>query len=391
MSSLFPKVAKIKTGMSSSDLSTGMRSIIDKSRKLIEIAYSNPTLLMDAEIIKLKVQAFINAMPRVKPHYAVKANPDAYLLKVLEQQDASFEVASDQEINLLDRLNLLSGDVHFSNPVKSERAILNAINKGIKWFTVDSKEELLKIFRIFPQAKLSLRIDVPNEGSDWPLTGKFGAKMSDVKEIIRLAARVKARLQGVSFHVGSQCRNPNSWKVAIDKAKYVMGELDTAGLRVSLLNIGGGFPVTMTIPVPEIEVIGDIINREILSLDKDLEIIAEPGRFLVADAGCLISQVIGTTSRDNVRWAYLDTGVFGGLLESSQGLSYKMFSNGVGRLVPWTIAGPTCDAVDVLPVKQLLPERLQTGDYIYILNAGAYTSVYASNFNGFSSPLVKFL
>ena len=391
MSSAFPKVPKSKTSIPSVKLSAGMRAIINKSIKLNEPLYKKPTLLMDAEIVEHKYKTFVGAMPRIKPHYAVKANSDPYLLQVMAKQHAGFEVASEEEINLLHKLELLNDNVHFSNPVKSDRSIITALEKGINWFALDSKEELFKIFKIQPKAKLSIRIDVPNEGSDWPLTGKFGAKESEIDEIISLAQSVKAKLKGVTFHVGSQCRNPNNWKVAIQRAKVVIRKLEVAGLPVCTLNIGGGFPVEMTSPVPEIEVIGDIVNKEISSLDKSMEIIAEPGRFLVAEAGCLLSQVIGTTLRDGARWAYLDTGVFGGLLESSQGLPYKMYTHAKGSLVPWTIAGPTCDAIDVLPDKQFLPESLEKGDFVYTINAGAYTSVYASHFNGFPPPDVRFM
>ncbi len=391
MAVTFQKTKQDAEKNSSQVCHSGMRSIISRGLDLIGDCYESPLLIMDTDIVKLKYKEFVDAMPDIQPHYAVKANPNPNLLATLHNLSSSFEVASLHEINLLDRLGFLTQDTHFSNPIKSEKSIGFAAKKGINWFTFDSAEELRKIKNIKPDAKLSLRIDVPNEGSDWPLSSKFGAKQHEVGTLIKLAKEVKADVCGLTFHVGSQCRNPENWAVAIKISQAIMTKMKDAGLKIEILNIGGGFPVELSTPVPSINQIGKVIASSLLVLPKNIKVIAEPGRFLVAEAGCLIAQVINTARRDSGRWVYLDVGMFGGLLEISQGLPYVMYAESSGDLVPWTIAGPTCDAIDVLPRQQLLPENIKTGDFVHILNAGAYTSVYASHFNGFPPPLLKFL
>jgi ornithine decarboxylase len=193
----------------------------------------------------------------------------------------------------------------------------------------------------------------------------------------------------VTFHVGSQCRNVENWHGAIDKSNRVFQKMRAVGLSPRVLNIGGGFPVRLTKPIPSIEVIGDTVNAAVADLPESIRIMAEPGRYLVSDAGCLVCQVIGRAQRGKQRWLYLDTGMFGGLFESTQGLQYELSTDRFGPLVPWHVAGPSCDSVDVLMHDQMLPDDLRTGDFVYVRNAGAYTTAYASGFNGFPLPDVK--
>ncbi len=359
--------------------------------RALEGGYSGPFLLIDPEIIREKYRRFLAAMPRVRPHYAVKANPDPRVVEILAAAGSGFEIASPAELDLLISLGVDASQVHYSNPVKARQYIQHAAERGVLWFAFDSVEELRKIHSIVPQARLYLRIDTPNIGSDWPLSGKFGAKLHDVSEIIDAAVQLGTDLCGVTFHVGSQCRNAANWRVAIQSAERIFGDMRQKGLSPTLLNIGGGFPVRLTKPIPSVEVIGDVVNEAIANLGNDIRVIAEPGRYLVSDSACFVCRVIGTTRRGDERWVYLDTGMFGGLLESTQGLQYQLETDRGGALVPWHVAGPTCDSVDVLMKDQMLPAGLQDDDFIYFPNAGAYTTAYASNFNGFPLPDVRFV
>jgi ornithine decarboxylase len=246
-----------------------------------------------------------------------------------------------------------------------------------------------KIHAIKPGAKLYLRIDTPNIGSDWPLDGKFGAHAGDVREIIAVAARMKADLAGVAFHVGSQCRNPENWRVGIEKARVAFDMMLKAGLNPRLLNIGGGFPVRHVKPIPSIEVIGDVVNRALEAFPADVKVVAEPGRYLVSDAGYFVCRVIGTATRAGKRWMHLDAGLFGGIIETTEGLKYRVRTDRSGPDIPWNVAGPTCDSIDVVMRDEPLPSDIEEGDYIYLKNAGAYTTAYASNFNGFPLPDVR--
>src|SRR5690348_3934917 len=351
--------------------------------------YTRPFLIVDTAIVRGKVRRFRATMPRVRPHYAVKANPDRRVLKVLIQEGCGFEIASTAELDLLLALGVPAAEVFFSNPVKSRDAIAYAAAKGVEWFVVDSVDELRRVHEIVPHAKLYLRIATPNIGSDWPLSGKFGAGAADAREIVGTAAKLGADLAGVTFHVGSQCRNPENWRVALEKARNLFDMMTKAGLRPRVLNIGGGFPVRHVKPIPSIETIGAVVNEGLKAFPEDVQVIAEPGRYLVSDAGYFVCRVLGTASRGGKRWMHWDAGLFGGVIESSEGLKYRIRTDRSGPDIPWTVGGPTCDSVDIVMRDEPLPSDLQEGDFIYIRNAGAYTTAYASQFNGFPLPEVR--
>ncbi|MBI2312530.1 MAG: type III PLP-dependent enzyme [Betaproteobacteria bacterium] len=358
----------------------------DKVRQILASGYHKPFLLVDSQLVREKTRRFKAAMPRVCPHYAVKANPDPRVLKVLIEEGAGFEIASIPELDLLLGLGVPAAEIYYSNPVKSRAYLEYAAAKGVEWYVLDSVEELRKIVSVKPDARLYLRIETPNIGSDWPLSGKFGAQLADARQIIAAAVELKADLAGVTFHVGSQCRNPENWRVGTERAQKVFADMKKAGLRPRLLNIGGGFPVRHVKPIPSIEVIGEVVNRAIADIPEDVRIMAEPGRYLVSDAGYFVCRVIGTSTRGGKRWMYWDAGVFGGVIETMEGLKYKVKTDRTGPDVPWNVAGPTCDSVDVMMKDELLPSDMQEGDFVYVKNAGAYTTAYASNFNGFPLP-----
>ena len=351
--------------------------------------YQRPFLLIDRSIVRQKTRRFKTAMPRVHPHYAVKANPDVLVLKTLIEEGAGFEIASIAELDLLMNLGVSAAEIFYSNPMKSRAYLEYAAMKGVEWYVLDSIEELRKIVSVKPDAKMYLRIDTPNIGSDWPLAGKFGTHLADINEIIQEAVKLTADLAGVTFHVGSQCRNPQNWRVGIERAKKVFADMKLAGLNPRLLNIGGGYPVRHIKPIPSIEIIAEVINDAIADLPDNIRIMAEPGRYLVSDSAYFVCRVVGTATRNGKRWMYWDAGMFGGVIEITEGLRYEILTDRKSSDIPWSVAGPTCDSVDILMHDLMLPSDIQEGDFIYIPNAGAYTTAYASNFNGFPLPDVK--
>ncbi len=351
--------------------------------------YTRPFLIVDTAIVRTKLQRFRAAMPRVRPHYAVKANPDRRVLRSLAQEGAGFEIASVAELDLLLALGVNAADVFYSNPIKSRDSIAYAAGKGVEWFVIDTVEELHRVFSIKPDAKQYLRIATPNIGSDWPLSGKFGAGAAEIRDAIAAAASRGVDLAGITFHVGSQCRNPENWRVGIEKARILFDVMAKAGLRPRMLDIGGGFPVRHVKPIPSIEVIGEVVNLALQAFSPDAQVIAEPGRYLTSDAGYFVCRVLGTATRGGKRWMHWDAGMFGGVIETTEGLKYRIRSDRSGPDVAWTVAGPTCDSVDVVMRDEMLPSDLQEGDFIYIKNAGAYTTAYASQFNGFPLPEVR--
>lgn len=361
-------------------------------REAVKEGHHTPFLLLDPELIRIKARRFKAAMPRVQPHYALKANPHPMVIRTLIQEGVGFEIASIAELDMLRKFSVPAKDIYYSNPIKSSEYLEYAARMGVEWYVMDCVDELRKIVRIKPDAKLYLRIDTQNLGSDWPLSGKFGASLPESKEIIAEAVRLKADLAGVTFHVGSQCRNVDNWHIGIDNAKMVFDLMREEGLEPRLLNIGGGYPVRHVKPIPSIEKIGESVNAAIADLPDSIRIMAEPGRFLVSDSAYYVCRVVGTASRAGVRWIYLDAGVFGGLIEAHEGLQYEVYTDAESETeIPCTVAGPTCDSLDIICRDEMLPEDLEEGDYVYIPNAGAYTTAYASTFNGFPLPEVVVL
>jgi ornithine decarboxylase len=174
--------------------------------------------------------------------------------------------------------------------------------------------------------------------------------------------------------------------VGIERAVKVFSDMREMGLNPRLLNIGGGYPVRHLKPIPSIEVIAEVINAAIADLPEEIQIIAEPGRYLVSDSAYFVCRVAGIATRNGKRWMYWDAGMFGGIIEVTEGLAYEILTDRTGNRVPWSVAGPTCDSVDILMHDVMLPADIQEGDLIYIPNTGAYTTAYASNFNGFPLP-----
>ena len=351
--------------------------------------YTRPFLILDTAIVRDKLRRFRAAMPRVRPHYAVKANPDRRVLKALMQENCSFEIASTAELDLLLSLGVNPAEVFYSNPVRPRQAVAYAAAKGVEWYVVDSVDEMRRVHEIKADAKTYLRVATPNIGSDWPLSGKFGAGAGETREIILTAAKLGADLAGVTFHAGSQCRNPANWRVGIEKARGLFDTMTKAGLKPRMLDIGGGFPVRHVKPIPSIEVIGAVVNEALTAFPAEVQVVAEPGRYMVSDAGYFVCRVMGTTTRGGKRWMHWDAGLFGGVIETTEGLKYKFRSDRSGPDIPWHVAGPTCDSVDVILRDEPLPSDLQEGDFVYIRNAGAYTTAYASEFNGFPLPEVR--
>ncbi|HVC12831.1 MAG TPA: type III PLP-dependent enzyme, partial [Burkholderiales bacterium] len=276
--------------------------------------YTRPFLILDTAIVRDKLRRFRVAMPRVRPHYAVKANPDRRVVRVLAQEGAGFEIASPAELDLLLELGVPAAEVFYSNPVKSRAAVTYTAAKGVEWFVVDSVDELRKVRDVKRDAKLYLRIATPNIGSDWPLSGKFGAGTSEAREIIATAVKLGADLAGVTFHAGSQCRNPENWRVGIEKARALFDTMLKSGLKPRLLDIGGGFPVRHVKPIPSVEIIGAVVNEALKAFPEDVQVIAEPGRYLVSDAGYFVCRVLGTATRGGKRWMHWDAGLFGGVI-----------------------------------------------------------------------------
>ncbi len=352
--------------------------------------YIQPVLVMSRQRLRDNARRFMAAMPRVRAHFAVKANPDVGILQIFKEEGTCFEVASISEIDAMAELGTNMKTVFYSNPVKSPVSIAHAAKNGLLWYCVDTPEEVAKIAAIKSDAKLYLRIEVSNEGSSWPLAGKFGATPNGVEAIIEAAKVLDMKICGVTFHVGSQCCNVDNWVAGIGAAKKLFTKLSSHGFVPELLNMGGGYPLQFTGEEPTIEEIAVLVNQELESIPEHIQVMAEPGRYFSGSAGCLVSQVVGTAIRDNVRWVYLDTGVYGGLMALTLNFPVIILSDRTGELGLWTMAGPTCDSIDVMG-RHNLPANTEAEDFIYMPNLGAYSTTCACDFNGFPPPVMRMI
>ena len=273
-----------------------------------------------------------------------------------------------------------------SNPVKTFKFLSQAVDYGVRYFAFDSITEVDKLARYAPGCNVYVRLSVPNEGSEWPLSKKFGVEMDEAVELLAYAKEKGLNPVGVTFHVGSQCNNVYNWNTAVDKAWDLWEAAGQRGIKLSLLNIGGGYPIRYTKSVVDIKTIEKKVDKAIYQkFPSDIEIIIEPGRAVVGDAGVFISTVIGKTRRGDENWLHIDVGVFNGLMESIGGIKYTYVVGSRSDKKKWTIAGPSCDSFDVIDRDVELPEP-EIGNRVLILSSGAYTISYASEFNGFSIP-----
>ena len=348
-----------------------------------------PVLLMDIEGVKNKYLRIKYNFPEFNVYYAVKANDSEEIIKALAEVGSGFEVASTEELKKVLSLGGKVEKVISSNPVKPPEFIDFSYSVGMRTFAVDSFTEVEKIKKIAPRSKVYVRIAVPNEGSDWPLSRKFGVDVDTAVEILEYANSVGLVPYGITFHVGTQCNNLRNWFIAIKLSAQVWEKARMKGLKLQMLNIGGGIPVRYNYEALQIEDIAYYVKglmRKYFPV-QPYELQIEPGRGLVGDQGIMITRVIGKARRGSENWLYVDTGVFNGLAEALGGIRYPFYLEREGELKEWVIGGVSCDSMDVISKEVFLPEP-EVGDYLYILSAGAYTTVYASNFNGFPKPKV---
>ena len=364
------------------------------ARFLADRRPESPCLVMDLDVVAENYELLRRYLPLAKIFYAVKANPADEILSMLREMGSSFDVASRGEVELVLDKGIAADRVSFGNTIKKERDIAFAYERGVRLFALDSEAELEKIARAAPGSRVFCRILVECAGAEWPLSRKFGCAPEMAVDLLREARRVGLDPYGVSFHVGSQQTNVDQWDGAIGRAARMFSLLAQTDIALRMVNIGGGFPARYRGDVPGVERYCNAVMAAITRhFGNDLpEIIVEPGRSVVGDAGVIQSEVVLISQkafRDPKRWVYLDVGKFNGLAETmGESIKYRIATPADGGPTgPVVLAGPTCDSADILYEKTeyRLPQALKVGDKVEILAAGAYTSSYASvNFNGFT-------
>ncbi|NQU10373.1 type III PLP-dependent enzyme [bacterium] len=363
-------------------------------QKLAE-QHGTPLFVVDHDELRQNYATFRRYLPRVQAYYAVKANPDPAIVKTLYEAGASFDVASMPEFRIVydyirtipdkQRQDWIWDKIIYANPIKANEA-LRELNQYKPLVTFDNVEEIRKIKRYAPQAGLALRLRVPNTGAMVELSSKFGAAPGEAVDLILAADAAGLTVEGLSFHVGSQTTNFENYVAAINLAANVFREARDRGYqKMNLLDIGGGFPAPYDATVKPFRELARIINRELDRLfAKNIQILAEPGRFLVATAGTAISRIIGKAVRDGKLCYYIDDGVyhtFSGVIFDHCHYHLKSFNRGRKQIC--SVFGPTCDALDVVSMAEQLPTNLQLGDLLFSEQIGAYSHASATYFNGF--------
>ena len=354
---------------------------------------STPCLVLDVDRVEHNYRRLMAALPLARIYYAVKANPASPVLQRLVGLGSSFDAASFEEVSACLEAGARPEQISFGNTIKKVSAIQRAHAAGVTMFAFDSAEELEKLAEHAPGAKVYCRLLVENAGAEWPLSRKFGTTIETARTLMVRAAEMGLDPYGLSFHVGSQQTSTGAYETAIARAGMLFTDLKRAGVNVRMVNLGGGYPVRYRDEIPGIDRFGDAIMRAVVeAFGNDLpELLIEPGRFIVGDAGLIQSEVVLVCHKgadDPVRWVYLDIGRFGGLAETEgESIKYRFTTPHDGTQTgPVAIAGPTCDGADIMYEKSnyRLPTALRCGDIVQIEATGAYTTTYASQkFNGF--------
>jgi ornithine decarboxylase len=355
--------------------------------------HGTPLFVVDHETIRGNYAEFKRFLPRVQAYYAVKANPDPAIVRTLFNSGASFDVASIAEFHLVyenikelparARQDFIWDKVIYSNPIKDQRT-LEELDTYKPLVTYDNLEEVRKVRRHAPHAGLALRIRVPNTGSMVELSSKFGASPAEAVDLIAAASDAGLVVEGLSFHVGSQCTNFENYVQALSTSGTIVEEAASRGFNLKLLDIGGGFPARYDRHVRPFRELAKIINSELDRLfPKSFEILAEPGRFMVATAATLVAEVIGKAERDGKRCYYVNDGIyhtFSGILFDHCQYHVEALRRGPREIS--SVFGPTCDALDVISQAEELPD-LKIGDLVFSENIGAYSHASSTWFNGF--------
>jgi ornithine decarboxylase len=364
-----------------------------KQLKTIARKHGTPVVVIDHDIIRKNYAEFKRHLPKVQAYFAVKANPAPEIVRTLYRAGASFDVASLPEFMLvyenIRRLppkaqqDFIWDKIIYANPTKPKETLL-ALDRYKPLVTYDNLNELKKIRQYAPHAGVVLRLRVPNTGSMVELSSKFGCDAGEAVDLVQAAFAMGLVVEGLSFHVGSQCTNFENFVQALNMAAAVMRESKSRGREIKILDIGGGFPAHYDKHVRPFSQLARKINAEIKRLfPPDIQILAEPGRFLVATAATSVARIIGKTVRDGKPCYYIDDSVyhtFSGIIFDHCQYHLQAFKKGKTDIC--AVFGQTCDGLDTISQSEELPD-LEIEELVFSKNIGAYSNASATWFNGF--------
>jgi len=400
--------------------------LVDLLNDIVSEGVENAFFLVDLGTVIKKYEEWSKCLPRVKPFYAMKCNPDEAILKTLKICGCGYDCASQDEIQKVLALGVSPSEIIFANPCKSKAHIRYAVESGIRKMTFDNPSELRKISDLYPAGnvnreslQLVLRILPDDTHSTMPFGSKFGAHYKDCLKLIELVKELGLNLVGVSFHVGSGCYSADGYINTIKMAKKVFEKAEEKGFNMRLLDIGGGWPGSEgvtgdgsnVIYFSEIAAKISPVLDELFPKDK-VNIISEPGRFFVSESMTLTVSVISRRMKDEdgpttptttitpvnnpTKYLYyISDGIYGSfnniIFDHAHPVAELLVTSVDQHKIedrPTYVSklfGPTCDSMDVICKDTELPE-LEVGDWLYFRNMGAYTKASASSFNGFHPP-----
>lgn len=347
--------------------------------------YGSPLLVLSLKQIEANYMCLKTYMPRARVFYAIKANPYPEILKTMIKLGSSFDVASDGEIRTLHDMGVEGERLIYANPVKTTGGLQACRECGVSKMTFDSASEIEKIRAICPDATVLLRLRIDNSSAHVDLNKKFGAAREHALDLMLKAKEAGLDMAGIAFHVGSQTVSADPYLHGLDIARELFEEAAAAGLKLRILDIGGGFPI----PEPKVRFnLPEMLKQINARLDEDfpgIDVWAEPGRYICGTAVNLITSVIGVNERGGQPWYFLDEGLYGtfsGVIFDQWDFKLISFKEGEERVAA-TFAGPSCDSLDIM-FRGKMTVPLEVGDLLLVPSCGAYTSASATTFNGFS-------
>lgn len=344
--------------------------------------HGSPLLIFDADILRAHFKALQAALPKVDLYYAVKAHPDASIIKVIEELGGGFDIASAGEMDLLLSHKISGRRTIHTHPIKKDQEIRDALRFGATTFVVDNLYELKKLVNYRSRVGVLLRVSFRSLSAKVDLSKKFGCSADEVAELVQAAEKLGIHVKGLSFHVGSQVSDASKHVEAILACQDLMENINQhADKPLSVLDIGGGFPADYDLKCFDINAFCAPIRDALDKLPKDWHLIAEPGRYLIAPAVTSITTIAGKSHRNGFVWYYLDDGIYGSY--SGQLFDHAIYPLQVfkgGEQQASIIAGPTCDSIDVVAENIMLPS-LDIGDLVIGHQMGAYTAATKTRFN----------
>jgi ornithine decarboxylase len=358
----------------------------DQARELVR-SWSTPLLVLSPERLRENVEVLRRGLPGAKIFYAMKSNPCPEILSLLNGFVDGIDVASAGEVSVAEQAGFSVDRLLHSHPVKRESDIQESVSFGVNWFVFDNADEIRKLARFAPDSNVLLRVAIRNGNCVVDLSSKFGASRADVMSLLIAARGSGLNVRGISFHVGSQTRDPVTYARALRLVRGLFAKAWELGFTLDTLDVGGGFPVPYREPMPDVAEFCRVVSRGCRDFQKNnVTVLCEPGRCISGDSATLITRVTGRARRKGIPWFYIDDGVYGAFSgRLFDHCDYRIISERNGPKSKCVIAGPTCDSIDVVSRDQTLP-RLDIGDILLVPGMGAYTNASATSFNGFEPP-----